>query len=382
MRRLPFLLSLAGAVHAQSTVIMGTRTAVIPSSIDGLPTGTSLSYLSYSSTRTQSSSSVSDLTATLSSNGTARSTSASATLLVGTRSLEAEATVSAVPSPTNTQPCNNYVEFCERKYSNITFVGAHNSPFAISNNAASNQDFGVLAQLDDGIRMLQGQTHMLDGVLRYCHTSCSLLNAGTVEEYFRNVSSWLDSHPYEVVTILIGNSDSRPVTDYEAPIKASGLGKYVYTPPVVPMSLSDWPTLGELIIRRARAIIFMDYNANQDSVPYILDEFSQLWETPFSPTNRSFPCTVQRPPGLSDEKAADRLYMANHNLNTNITVAGISLLLPNTVQINETNAESGFGSLGRAVDNCEGNEPHCSIYSETEAHQNQILGTAPQTFFL
>lgn len=55
--------------------------------------------------------------------------------------------------PTNTQPCNLYVEFCGRSYGNITYVGAHNSPFARENNAAANQHLDTTTQLNDGIRM-------------------------------------------------------------------------------------------------------------------------------------------------------------------------------------------------------------------------------------
>lgn len=29
-----------------------------------------------------------------------------------------------------------------------------------------------------------------------------------------------------------------------------------------------------------QAVMFMDYKANEDIVPYILDEFSYMWETP------------------------------------------------------------------------------------------------------
>lgn len=44
--------------------------------------------------------------------------------------------------------------------------------------------------------------------------------------------------------------------------------------------------------------------------------------------------------------------MANHNLNLKVTLLGNSLLIPNTVLLNETNAVSGFGSLGRMAKNC------------------------------
>jgi hypothetical protein len=62
-------------------------------------------------------------------------------------------TTTSSARPTNTQPCNNYVEFCDRKYSNITEVAAHNSPFVRKRNIASNQELDVLSQLNDGIRM-------------------------------------------------------------------------------------------------------------------------------------------------------------------------------------------------------------------------------------
>ena len=62
-------------------------------------------------------------------------------------------TTSTAPVASNTVPCNNYPEFCNRKYSNITEVCAHNSAFSIKNNAASNQELGIVDQLNDGVRM-------------------------------------------------------------------------------------------------------------------------------------------------------------------------------------------------------------------------------------
>lgn len=64
------------------------------------------------------------------------------------------------------------------------------------------------------------------------------------------------------------------------------------------------------------------------------------------PTNRSFPCTQQRPPNLKRQAAENMMYIANHNLNTEISLAGTSLLVPTTALINQTNALNGSGSLG------------------------------------
>jgi len=62
-------------------------------------------------------------------------------------------TTNSAPVASNTVPCNSYPEFCNRKYSNITEVCAHNSAFSIKNNAASNQELGIVDQLNDGVRM-------------------------------------------------------------------------------------------------------------------------------------------------------------------------------------------------------------------------------------
>ncbi|MCJ1243435.1 hypothetical protein MMC30_000632 [Trapelia coarctata] len=320
--------------HAQSSASVATDLTYSSTTTIGgnaLPSGNGISYISYESTIT-----VSTGPSKISPSGpTASATSTSASIPAG-------------------QPCNGYPEFCSRPYSNITYIGAHNSPFAIPYNPASNQDRGVTAQLNDGIRMLQGQTHVVNGTVYYCHTSCSLLNAGTAESYFATIATWLAANPYEVITLLIGNGDYIPVQNFTAPLESSGLAKYAFTPPVIPMGLSVWPTLGELILTNQRVVIFMDYKANQIIVPYILDEFSQLWETPFDPTDESFPCTVQRPPGLNDEQARGRMYMANHNLNIDLTIFGNEILVPAIAKLPQTNAVSGYGSLGLAARNCAG----------------------------
>jgi hypothetical protein len=107
-----------------------------------------------------------------------------------------------------------------------------------------------------------------------------------------------------------------------------------------------------MILKQTRVVIFMDYDANQMQVPYILDEFSQLWETTFSPTDPTFPCNQQRPPSLSDQDAKTRMYMANHNLNVQVALFGTTILVPNFATLNQTNAVSGNASLGAMLDTC------------------------------
>ncbi|KAL8914470.1 MAG: hypothetical protein Q9171_000975 [Xanthocarpia ochracea] len=381
------LLLLAEAYAQSNAVYSGSNTLPTTASSstsipnlggDLLPTGPGVSYQSLTSTKTLYSNSLSggienlattiavaNASASLSPapSSSSQSPSTSFTLLQGsdptTPAVNGTATANSTSTrtstseqPTNTQPCNNYPEFCTRKYSNITEVAAHNSPFIAPNNAAANQALGVIHQLNDGIRMLQGQTHLVNDTVYYCHTSCDLLNAGTAESYYTDIARWVRGHPYDVVTLLIGNGDLTNVEKFIAPLQSSGLARYAYIPPEIPMAIDDWPTLSEMILTQKRVVIFMDYNADQLSVPYVLDQFSQMWETPFSPTDRTFPCTQQRPPGLSREDAEQRMYMANHNLNTELTLVGITLLVPTVSLLNQTNNVTGFGSLGAMAQDC------------------------------
>lgn len=76
------------------------------------------------------------------------SSTASETLLYGSST-----DAGSVSTPTTgSVTCNGYAEFCDRKYNNITYIVAHSSPFHEAHNAASNKDFDVTAQLNDGIR--------------------------------------------------------------------------------------------------------------------------------------------------------------------------------------------------------------------------------------
>jgi hypothetical protein len=195
--------------------------------------------------------------------------------------------------------------------------------------------------------------HFVNNTPHFCHTSCDVLDAGPITDYLGTVKTWVDNHPYDVVTILLENGNYSNVESYVPFIEETGLVPYAYIPPKIPMGIDDWPTLASMIIQGKRVVIFMDYDANQTAVPWILDEFSQMWETPFDPTNRSFPCTVQRPPNLAINDAQNRLYMVNHNLNYEISLLGNSLLVPSIPLLNVTNSNgTEFGMLGLNAEQC------------------------------
>lgn len=220
-------------------------------------------------------------------------------------------------------------------------------------------------------RLVQGETHLVNGSMYACHTSCDLLNAGTFESVLNQVATWVEANPYDVVTILVGNSDWRDgvtAKDYVEPFQNSRLAPYLYEPQYVPQRRNQWPTLGDMILRGKRVVAFIDYNANQTEVPWLLDEYTHFWSTPFSPTDRSFPCTLQLPLDLSNETAKEEfMYIANHNLNIRVSIGGFNLLIPDTYNIAETNGEyDTYGQLGAMASNCTG--PSTSSLSPTPWH--------------
>ncbi|KAA8626262.1 hypothetical protein TUN199_08215 [Pyrenophora tritici-repentis] len=259
--------------------------------------------------------------------------------------------------PTNIRPCNGYVEFCERKFSNVSMVAAHNSPFVRLHNTASNQMYPVLNQLNDGIRGLQFETHKSNSSaeIHLCHTWCNILDVGTLESYLATVKGWLDRNPFEVIGIIMGNNGDGtriPATDYIAPFQDSGMMEYLWTPHSITMNLSDWPTLAEMIIRNKRVVVMLDYGADQEQVPWLLSEFNYQWQTTFSPKDSAFPCTQQRPPDQVKEISGERMYTMNHNLNIPLNLFGYHILIPAHTLFDQINAVSGYMSLGLNVQTC------------------------------
>jgi len=349
----------AAAISAVSISDAESNTLSTGSATGSNPLGdvaqtTNVTYISYTSTITRSGTAI---VTTGASNATANGTittssTPSPTFLSGNAST---ATRPDAPLATNTQPCNGHIEFCQRSYSNITYIGAHNFPFIRQNNAARNQELGILDQLNDGIRMLQAQAHYVNDTFYMCHSDCDILNAGTLEDQLKLLVGWLDQNRYEVVTILLGNFFQGPPEQFLPAIQNSGLEPYLYIPPLIPMSRDDWPTMAEMILTNKRVVFFIDYAADQLKVPYILDEFSQMWETPFSPQDPAFPCTVDRPPELNANQTDARMYLVNHNLNVDLNAVGlgIDILVPNVAQINETNAAgTEFQMLGLNAQQC------------------------------
>ncbi|KIJ27232.1 hypothetical protein M422DRAFT_191249, partial [Sphaerobolus stellatus SS14] len=236
--------------------------------------------------------------------------------------------------------CNGRADLCNRSYGNVTFIGAHDS-FTFSSDPlalARTQTEDLTSQLESGVRLLQAQSHMSNGVLHFCHTSCLLFDGGTVANYLTTVKQFLDKNPNEVLTLLFTNPEGVSVSTIWDPIfNSTGMSELAYVPPSIPAKQSEWPTLSEMIQSGKRVVVFMDFNTNTSAVPYILPEFEMVWETPFDVVNSSFPCSIDRISGpLADE---DHMNLLNHFLDIQFP---FNITIPYEVAANTTNSVSSI----------------------------------------
>ncbi|KAF8585822.1 PLC-like phosphodiesterase [Ramaria rubella] len=244
--------------------------------------------------------------------------------------------------------CNGHPELCSRSYGNVTFVGAHDSYAVGASDLASNQDYNVTQQLNDGVRLLQVQALQQPDGIHLCHTSCLLKDGGLAVTYLTTVKQWVVANPNDVVTILIVNINNLPPTQWQSLYQSAGLDTLSFAPTQSPLNASQWPTLGDIIDSGKRVVTFLDNQADFTQVPYIIDEFSNVWETPFDVTEASFPCSVNRTSG----NPSTQLNLINHYLDEVVSIAGISTTAPDKPQLNVTNGVSGPGSLGAEVQTC------------------------------
>lgn len=216
--------------------------------------------------------------------------------------------------------CNGSVELCDRRVDEVVFPSSHN---AMGNAAAgflnANHALHLTDQLDMGIRGLQidalagqrndrgvvrtdltGETEDTvvakvgpealaaaqrlagrvafgpiagDTDLFLCHVLCELGATPAVDE-FREIRSWLDRHPREVLLMFIQDEAARELI-VEA-LEDGGLADQAATfDPGAPL-----PTLREMIRSGKRIAIFAEREAGPPS--WYMDGFTWFQETPFS----------------------------------------------------------------------------------------------------
>ena len=223
--------------------------------------------------------------------------------------------------------CNNSPDLCSRSYDNITYLGAHDSPFLRDSSTgfstSGNQFYNTTRQLAAGVRLVTAQIQNPSDstALHVCHTSCILLDAGTLESWLAEIKTWMDANPNEVVTILIVNGASATASEIAAAYTSSGMDSYAYTPANT-TAHSGWPTLQTLISAGTRAMNFVaDLNDNTGAT-YLMNEFTYIFENDYDNSSPSdFSCNVNRPTSLANQTAtaisAGYMSLMNHFLYEN-----------------------------------------------------------------
>lgn len=256
--------------------------------------------------------------------------------------------------------CNNSPELCSRNYNNITHMGAHDSAFlrdqSTGYSTSGNQFYNVTVALDAGIRLLQAQVHSQNGTLELCHTACALLDGGSLESFLKDIKAWMDAHTNEVVTLILVNSDDQKSATFGSAFSSSGIDTYGYTPTSTATPISAWPTLQTLITANTRLITFIASIDYDSTYPYLLPEFTYVFETYFGVLSLDgFNCTLQRPSSVaSASAAASSHYMGliNHFADS---AQSFGITIPDIGNITTTNSPdtSTPGALGTQAQQCE-----------------------------
>lgn len=280
--------------------------------------------------------------------------------------LPQSATSSSSSSSSTGTACNNSPSLCDRAYSNITHLGAHDSPF-VSNSSNSftvsgNQFYSSTQQLSAGVRLLTAQLHNANSStgeteIHLCHSDCSLYDAGTLEDWLSDIKSWMDSNPNDVVTLLLVNSDNTDASTLGSVFQSSGISSYAYTQ-TSSTAPTSWPTLQSLISANTRLITFIASltSSGNSAAPYLLDEFTYVFENNYDVTDATnFTCTPNRPSTLgasvSAAQASNMMFLMNHFLDS---AEAFGIETPDVDAADTTNSADTTvqGSLGASAAEC------------------------------
>jgi hypothetical protein len=74
--------------------------------------------------------------------------------------------------------------------------------------------------------------------------------------YLTDIKTWLDGNDNQVLTLLLTNGASADVSMFGDAMTSSGLDAYAFAP-TSQLTMSEWPTLQELIDAGTRLVMFL-----------------------------------------------------------------------------------------------------------------------------
>jgi hypothetical protein len=268
---------------------------------------------------------------------------AAGVLVVGALIALVVAVTTSAPEPSIAEPggragkCNGSFALCELRLNEAVWGGTHNS-FSAADSPdwfIANQRHGIPRQLKDGVRLFLIDPHWgvetgngrvrtdfaaekrdrnrvakslppavlasaerLAGRLGageasgerelwLCHSVCEL-GATKMVDSLQEIKRFLDTNRGELVILFI--EPYVTPQDIEKVFREAGLDRFVVTLE----RDSPMPTLGELVRRNKRVIVFTEKDAD-GTVPWYLDGFSFVQDTPLGATKvRQLSCKLER----------------------------------------------------------------------------------------
>ena len=206
----------------------------------------------------------------------------------GTGTFVPASDTATVTSPTP-RICNGSELYCDRPYNAFATVCTHN---AFANEVdgfvvpTPNQIPSFTTQLEDGVRCLMLDLYESGNELYLCHGLCGIWGQRKLVPALSEIDAWMRANPTEVVTFILESYiDESQVSDA---LTQAGLGQLVYRHNAPPGS--PWPTLGTMIEREQRLVVFTDDNAANGN--WHLDWDAYGWETPYN--DSTFTCSDGR----------------------------------------------------------------------------------------
>ena len=243
--------------------------------------------------------------------------------------------------------CNGDPRLCGRVLDKVVFPGTHNSMAGadVEGWFMPNQQSGIAAQLDGGIRALlidvmagidvggRIRTELadesaaratyvrvlgeegVDAALRIrdrlvpgesdrrglflCHGFCEL-GALRLEEVLGALRTFLANHPGEVLLVIV-QDEGVSGAELAASVEEAGLRDVIYPGPFT----APWPTLGDLVTRNQRLLLFVEHG--RDGPPWIPNAYDVFQETPYQfATPKEMTCAPNR------GEATNPLFLVNH----------------------------------------------------------------------
>jgi hypothetical protein len=254
------------------------------------------------------------------------------TAIVATAAAVLVVVIVVTPDTNRVRACNGHAELCDRPYDKVAQAATHNamsSPDVVQ--IWPEQDLTIGQQLDLGIRTLLIDVHYWprttpadisrvapslpnavaqriasinadrfrprEGVY-LCHLLCAF-GGIPFGDGLAQIRSFLERNPDEIVTLIV--QDEVAPADVVRALSDAGLAKYAFRP----VPAEPWPTLGHLIDRGERLVVFAENSGPPPA--WYQAAFDEIAETPFGfPNPDAMTCVPNRGP------RAGPLFLMNH----------------------------------------------------------------------